>query len=113
MTNLALVDPELRPLLDLWPTMDLDPAVLATIRSAENRMPTPPIVPNDVQLTRHRVADQPAHPTSSCLCIRRRGKRRFPASTISMVAAMYWAMRLAWNSRIGRWRRTWIASSCR
>ena len=57
-----LVDPELLPLLDLWPTVKLDTAALAVMRSAERTMPLPPIVANDVVRTEHRIpgpADAP------------------------------------------------------
>ena len=78
MNDLALVDPELRPLLDLWPTMDLDPVTLATIRSAENRLPTPPIAPNDVQMARHGVAGPTGAPDIELLVYTPAGQAPFP-----------------------------------
>lgn len=43
MNTLALVDPELRPLLDLWPTVALTPELLPAMRGVERAMPLPPV----------------------------------------------------------------------
>jgi len=50
-----LVDPELRPLLDMWPTLTLDSAMLAEIRTGGRPLATPPVVANRVVKTEHRV----------------------------------------------------------
>jgi triacylglycerol lipase len=55
LDTLHLVDPELRPMLDRWPTLTLDAAMLPQLRRAERALPTPPIVPNDVIRSEHRV----------------------------------------------------------
>lgn len=52
---LDLVDPELRPLLDMWPTLTLDAAVLADIRTGGRPLATPPIVANGVVRTERHV----------------------------------------------------------
>lgn len=43
MSTLHLVDPELRPLLELWPTVALSDELLPQMRSAERAMPLPPV----------------------------------------------------------------------
>lgn len=43
MDTLPLVDPQLRPLLDLWPTLELTREMLPEMRSASRAMPLPPI----------------------------------------------------------------------
>lgn len=43
MDTLPLVDPELRPLLEAWPTLELSPESLPLLRGAERAMPLPPI----------------------------------------------------------------------
>ena len=43
MDTLHLVDPELRPLLDAWPTIALSDAALTAMRGAERTMPLPPV----------------------------------------------------------------------
>ena len=42
MDTLHLVDPELRPLLDAWPTVALSHELLPALRAAERGMPLPP-----------------------------------------------------------------------
>lgn len=43
MDTRHLVDPELRPLLDAWPTVALTAEMLPQMRSAERAMPLPPV----------------------------------------------------------------------
>ncbi|KQS03745.1 arylesterase [Sphingomonas sp. Leaf357] len=59
---LDLIDPELRPLLDMWPTLTLDAAMLADIRTGGRTLPIPPIVANQVLRTQHRVPGPPGAP---------------------------------------------------
>ena len=47
--TLHLVDPELRPMLEAWPTVTLDAEMLASIRSGVSTVPLPAVTPNDVR----------------------------------------------------------------
>ena len=53
MTSLPLVDPELRPLLDAWPTVTLTAESLAELRARE--LPLPPVADGGVDLDRRAV----------------------------------------------------------
>jgi triacylglycerol lipase len=53
MTSLPLVDPELRPLLDAWPTVMLTAETLAALRARE--LPLPPAPDCGVDVTDRRV----------------------------------------------------------
>lgn len=53
MTSLSLVDPELRPLLEAWPTIALSTETLAALRTRE--LPAPPIADSGVALERRTV----------------------------------------------------------
>lgn len=48
MTSRHLVDPELLPMLDLVPTLELSDALLPVLRSRERSLPLPPVAANDV-----------------------------------------------------------------
>lgn len=52
---LDLVDPELRSLLDMWPTLTLDAKTLADIRAGGRPIATPPIVANAVVRSEYHV----------------------------------------------------------
>ena len=78
MTTLHLVDPELRPLLDLWPTLKLDAASLANLRSAERALPTPPVVSNDVTRTEHRIPGPEGAPEIGLIVYTPSGTGPFP-----------------------------------
>ena len=54
MTSLPLVDPELRPLLEAWPTIALTPESLAELRARQ--LPLPPAPDAGVDLDRRTVA---------------------------------------------------------
>lgn len=84
MDTLALVDPELRPLLEAWPTVALTHEMLPIMRSAERAMPLPPIPEglatreiaqatgpegNVIDLHVWRPADPAAGPTAGILHI--------------------------------------------
>jgi triacylglycerol lipase len=48
VTSRHLVDPELLPMLDLAPTLELSDALLPALRSRERGLPLPSVVPSDV-----------------------------------------------------------------
>lgn len=52
---LDLVDPELRPLLEVWPTIELTAELLPAMR-AGGRLPVPPVADNDVRVETRQVA---------------------------------------------------------
>ena len=60
--TLHLVDPELRPMLEVWPTIELDAAWLAQIRAGETTVPLPPVAPNDVRQEQRSVAGPAGSP---------------------------------------------------
>ncbi|WP_010183419.1 alpha/beta hydrolase [Sphingomonas sp. PAMC 26605] len=78
MTDLSLVDPELRPMLDQWPTLALDADLLATIRAAGSRLPAPPVVPNAVTCERRSVPGPAGAPDVSLLIYTPAGTGPFP-----------------------------------
>ncbi len=63
MTSLPLVDPELRPLLEAWPTVTLTSESLAALRGRE--LPLPPAPNSGVDLERHRIAGPAGAPDVS------------------------------------------------
>lgn len=48
MTSRHLVDPELLPMLDLAPTLELSDPLLPVLRTRERGIPLPPVEPNDL-----------------------------------------------------------------
>ena len=56
MTTLHLVDPELRPRLEAWPTIALSRENLADVREAKRNFPLPPFEPDGVTRQERRVA---------------------------------------------------------
>lgn len=73
MTSLPLVDPELRPLLDAWPTVTLTPESLAALRA--RALPLPPAPDGGVDLERHRIAGPAGAPDVSLHVYRPRDTR--------------------------------------
>ena len=60
--TIHLVDPALRPLLELWPTEAVSDDNLAALREKERNLPLPPVEPNNVERVERRVpgpADAP------------------------------------------------------
>ena len=55
MDTLHLVDPELRPLLDAWPTIALSHELLPAMRGAERAMPLPPVPEGLARKEMHRA----------------------------------------------------------
>ena len=50
MPEHSLVDPELHPLLEAWPTIELHSELLDALRSNSARLPAPPIAANNVRM---------------------------------------------------------------
>lgn len=61
---LDLVDPELRPMLDLWPTVDLTAELLPMMRQG-GRLPAPPVAENDVKVETRSAAGPQGAPDVS------------------------------------------------
>lgn len=77
MTTRHLVDPELLPMLEQWPTVALTPELLPTMRAA-NRLPAPPVMPNDVRMEQHQVPGAADAPHVNLVIYTPRGGGPFP-----------------------------------
>lgn len=78
MTEYPLVDPELWPLLEAWPTVELRGDLLDAIRSNGARLPAPPIVANDVRMAERRVPGPAAAPEVALRIYTPAGEGPFP-----------------------------------
>lgn len=76
--TIHLVDPALRPLLDLWPTAVLNDENLAELRDRERTMPLPSVVPNDVVRVSRRVPGPAGAPDVTLFVYTPRGSGPFP-----------------------------------
>lgn len=76
--TLHLVDPTLRPLLDMWPTAVLSDENLAELRDKERTLPLPPVAPNDVVLKTRRVPGPTDAPEIALLIYTPQGPGPFP-----------------------------------
>lgn len=76
--TLHLVDPTLRPLLDMWPTMALSDENLAELRDRERSMPLPPVAPNDVERLERRIPGPAGAPDLTVLVYTPLGSGPFP-----------------------------------
>lgn len=79
MTSLSLVDPELRPLLDVWPTITLTPETLVDLRARV--LPAPPAPESEVDLEQ-RTVPGPAGAPDIALHIYRPREARGPLGCI-------------------------------
>ena len=76
--TLHLVDPALRPLLDLWPTAVLSDENLAELRDKERSMPLPPVEPNNVERVERRVPGPAGEPNITLFIYTPEGTGPFP-----------------------------------
>lgn len=76
--TLHLVDPALRPLLDMWPTAVLSDENLAELRDKERAMPLPPVAPNDVTREERRIPGPPGAPDLTLVIYTPAGPGPFP-----------------------------------
>lgn len=76
--TLHLVDPELRPLLDAWPTATLSHDNLAELRARERDMPLPPVTPNAVTREERHVPGPEGAPEIGLLIYTPEGSGPFP-----------------------------------
>lgn len=67
MSTLHLVDPELAPMLEAWPTIRLDTESLAQLRLMERTMPLPPVPENTVRKEARTVPGPAGAPDVSLL----------------------------------------------
>ena len=76
--TLHLVDPDLRPMLDVWPTVALDAENLEAMREMERTMPLPPVVKNDVNRQDYVVPGPAGAPDIGALVYTPGGSGPFP-----------------------------------
>lgn len=76
--TLPLVDPDLRPMLEAWPTLALSAENLADLRDMERRMPLPPVIENGVTRQDLSVAGPDGAPVIGLLIYRPEGTGPFP-----------------------------------
>ena len=96
MDSQHLVDPELAPFLEMFPSVMLSHDNLHEVRNRV--LPLPPIEGNGVDLERVTVPGPVGAPDVPLLIYRPAGRRgQCPASTISMAAAMSSARRRTWS----------------
>ncbi len=83
MASRHLIDPQLLPLLEAWPTLTLSPEILPVVREARRQMmANEPPVPDSVELSEHHTPARADAPPVRLLVYRKRGGAAGPRPAI-------------------------------